>query len=88
VLRDGRRDPRSGGGSTQPVPVGADPVTARAGTGTGEPATRTINADDGSFEFQLPPSSYLLTEEITGASTEVSVTSQLTSSVTLIVPGA
>ena len=86
VLRDGGRDPRSGAGSTPPVPIGADPVTARASTG--EPAVHTVTANDGSFEFHLPPGTYLINEHITGASAQVNVTAHLTSTVTLTVPGA
>lgn len=88
VVREAGRDPRSGGGGTAgSVPVGADSVTADR-AGTSEPVARTVTAQDGTFEFHLPPGIYLITEEITGATTEVTVTSQHASTVTLIVPGA
>lgn len=88
VVREAGRDPRSGGGGgrTKSVPVGADPVTATRAD-TKEPVARTVTAQDGSFEFNLPPGIYQITEEITGASTKVDVTSQLTSSVTITLPG-
>ncbi len=88
-MRNGGRDPRSGGGSTTgAVPVGADPVSARTRTGSGEPTARTVTASDGSFQFNLPPGDYLITEDITSATMEVTVTAEKISTVTLTVPGA
>ena len=87
MVRQAGRDPRSGGGGTaKSVPVGADPVTATRAD-TKEQVARTVTATDGSFEFNLPPGVYLVTEEITGASTEVDVTSKHTSTVTITLPG-
>lgn len=88
VVREGGRDPRSGGGGTTgSVPVGADPITAHRAE-TKEPVARTVTANDGSFEFNLPPGTYRITEEITGASKTVDVTSKFTSTVTITLPGA
>jgi len=88
VVREGGRDPRSGGGGTTgSVPVGADPITAHRAD-TKEPVARTVTANDGSFEFNLPPGTYQITEEITGASKTVDVARKLTSTVTITLPGA
>ena len=87
VVHHGGRDPRSGGGgSAPPRPVGADPITAQA-TPDG-PTFHTVSANDGSFEFQLPPGTYVIQEAISGSSDEVHVAAHLTSTITLTVPGA
>lgn len=88
VMRDPGRDPRSGSGATTgaSVPLGADPVQAH--NEAGDEAARTVSGPDGSFQFMLPAGTYLITEEITAVSQQITVIDQTTITPTLHVRAA
>lgn len=76
-------DPRRGGsGAGQPAPVAGDPLTILDASGT--VVAQPISEPDGTFMATVPVGHYTVTEDILGASQEVDVADQGTTTITLL----
>lgn len=86
MLRPPGIDPRSGGGSSSPVPVNADPVEAH--DLQGRIAGKAVTAPPGRFGMTLAPGTYRIVEGICGLSRRITVRGGATTPVTLTIPNA
>lgn len=80
-------DPRRGGsGAGPPAPVAGDPLTIVDASGT--VVAQRVSEPDGTFMATVPAGHYTVTEDILGASQEVDVADQGTTTITLLLSQA
>jgi hypothetical protein len=84
VVRGPGGDPRSGGSGGATIPVPGDTVVARDAAGSAS----TVSARDGSFQMRLSAGIIRISEDICGASKQVTVEPNAATRLTLEIPNS